>query len=190
MFAAKSKHLIEHVQKAGYASLESIAIKPKHDTRSKNIMTRIRRGGQFEICGEIETYTVATYAETKQIIRDHPNARVLAIDEVQFFEPWFVDFVSELLEERRHQDFKIYLAGLDMNYRREPFGIMPHLMAIADEVHKCTAVCFRCSSIKNAPVPAIFTQVLKPVASSTEVGDAETYEARCRACHIIPDVLV
>src|SRR5690606_13348166 len=110
----------------------------------------------------------------------HP-AEVVAIDEGQFFDDGLPFVVQQLV---RHA--WVLVAGLDMDFRGEPFGPMPQILAIADMVTKLAGVCMRCHSRD-----AIFTQRLidgKPAPRNSPqilVGDRETYECRCRYCHEI-----
>ena len=111
-----------------------------------------------------------------------PDTTVVAVDEVQFFD-WEI---SEVCNELADQGLRVILAGLDMDFRGEPFGPMPLLMAEAEEVTKLQAICVSCGA------PASRTQRLinnKPAAYDDPVilvGGSESYEARCRHCHEVP----
>ncbi len=108
------------------------------------------------------------------------NADVVGIDEAQFFDEGIVAAVSRLIDE----GVTVFAAGLDRDFRGEPFGPMPALMAVADVVMKLRAVCMRCRSLE-----ATMTQRLidgRPARRDSPVilvGAAEAYEARCRDCH-------
>lgn len=107
---------------------------------------------------------------------------VFAIDEVQFFDSEIVDIVKEIADSGK----RVICAGLDMDFRGEPFGPTPELMAIAEFVDKLTAICMKCGN------PATRTQRLingKPANYDDPiimVGAKESYEARCRKCHEVP----
>lgn len=100
---------------------------------------------------------------------------VLGIDEAQFFTPDLVPLVQEQLARGR----RLLLAGLDMTFAGEPFGPMPALMALADEVLKLSAVCTVCGQ------PAVHSQRLSARQELVLVGSAGVYEARCRR-HFVP----
>jgi thymidine kinase len=101
-----------------------------------------------------------------------PEVEVIGIDEAQFFDAAIVQLTGELV----HLGKRIVLAGLDTTFTGEPFGPIPALMAIADEVTKLSAVCIVCGA------PAIHTQRLGSSRELVVVGAAGIYEARCRAC--------
>jgi thymidine kinase len=107
---------------------------------------------------------------------------VVAIDEIQFFD-WSVADLSNVLAER---GLRVIAAGLDMDFRGEPFGPIPLLLAQAELVDKLQAICMCCGA------PASRTQRLidgKPAFYDDPVimvGASEVYEARCRACHQVP----
>jgi thymidine kinase len=108
-----------------------------------------------------------------------PDTTVVALDEVQFFD----DAIATLCEELSAQGKRVIAAGLDMDFRGEPFGPMPLLMARAERVDKLQAICVTCGG------PASRTQRLidgQPAAYDDPiilVGASEVYEARCRGCH-------
>jgi thymidine kinase len=111
-----------------------------------------------------------------------PDTTVVAVDEAQFFD-WELSHVCNELAER---GLRVILAGLDMDFRGEPFGPMPLLLAEAEEVTKLQAICVVCGA------PASRTQRLinsQPAAYDDPlilVGGSESYEARCRKCHEVP----
>jgi thymidine kinase len=101
-----------------------------------------------------------------------PDVEVIGIDEAQFFDSSIVQLTVELV----HLGKRIVLAGLDTTFTGDPFGPIPALMAIADEVTKLSAVCIVCGA------PAIHTQRLSASRELVVVGAAGIYEARCRSC--------
>jgi thymidine kinase len=111
-----------------------------------------------------------------------PETTVVAVDEAQFFD-WEL---SQVCNQLAASGMRIILAGLDMDFRGEPFGPMPLLMAEAEEVTKLQAICVECGA------PASRTQRLidsEPAAYDDPlilVGGSESYEARCRSCHQVP----
>jgi len=112
------------------------------------------------------------------------EADVVAVDEGQFFDESLADVARRLV----NQGVTVLVAGLDRSFNGDPFGPMPGLMALADDVMKLRAVCMRCRALN-----ATMTQRLidgRPASRGSElilIGAAETYEARCRDCHEVPD---
>lgn len=109
---------------------------------------------------------------------------VIAIDEAQFFDDGIVDVAARLVEE----GLIVIVAGLDRNFKGEPFGPMPPLMSLADDVMKLRAVCMKCRSLQGSMTQRLIDG--RPASKFSPViliGAAETYEARCRDCHEVPD---
>jgi thymidine kinase len=148
--------------------------KPKLDNRYQSDKVSSHSGTYFEAT------VVESAAEIIEHIKDDTN--VVAIDEVQFFD-WTV---AELCEKLANDGRRVILAGLDMDFRGEPFGPMPLLMAQAEGVDKLQAICMVCGS------PASRTQRLidgRPAHYNDPVimvGASEVYEARCREHHEVP----
>ncbi|MGH2544815.1 MAG: thymidine kinase, partial [Ardenticatenaceae bacterium] len=123
---------------------------------------------------------VATAREIYDHLQD--ATKVVAVDEVQFFD-WEI---AEVLNELADSGHRVIAAGLDQDFRGEPFGPMPLLIAQAEEVVKLSAICVICAD------PASRTQRLidgRPAAWDDPivlVGGRESYEARCRRCHVVP----
>lgn len=175
MFSGKSEELIRRVRRAQFAKQKIIVFKPEIDNRysddevvSHNGATVIARPITSSV--QIQQYDLAGFD-------------VIAIDEAQFFDDNIVDTVMTLANE----GFRVIIAGLDQDFRGEPFGPMPRLMAVAEHVTKLQAVCTVCGS------PASRTQRLINGAPARYedpiilVGAAESYEARCRAHHEVPE---
>jgi thymidine kinase len=107
------------------------------------------------------------------------NTRVVGIDEVQFFD----DSVIEVANKLAYRGIRVLCAGLDMDFKGQPFGPMPKLLAIAESVTKLQAVCMVCGK------PASRSQRTQGGSSVVAVGAKEMYEARCRFCHEPEDSL-
>lgn len=127
----------------------------------------------------VESYAISN---SKEILNLYGDADVIAIDEVQFFDEDVVDICNYLADHGK----RVMCAGLDMDFRGEPFSIMPRLVTQAEFVTKLTAVCTKCGA------PATRTQRIingKPASFNDPiilVGASESYEARCRHCHRVP----
>ncbi len=172
MYAGKSEELIRRVNRVKIAGLKVLVFKPLIDDRycADKI---ISHNGK-----EIGCYSVEDGGEILEIIKNE-DYDVLAIDEVQFLGERMVEVCQYAAEEGK----RVLVSGLDMNFRGEPFGNVPDLMAIAEYVTKLTAICQVCK------MPATRTQRLvngKPAKYDDPVimvGARESYEARCRKCH-------
>lgn len=144
---------------------------------------------RYSGAGEIWTHSgvreeCESVSSSAQITLLGSGLDVVAIDEAQFFDPALIGRVRALVEGGA----TVIVAGLDRNFRGGPFGPMPELLALADDVIKLRAVCMRCRSLD-----ATLTQRLiegRPARRDDPeilIGAAESYEARCRRCHQVPD---
>jgi thymidine kinase len=165
MFSGKSEELIRRLRRAEIARQPIQVFIPALDTRfdPRRLTSRDNRG--------YDAIVVESAAALRALVED--DARVIGIDEVQFFDDAIVDVCSELADSNR----RVIVAGLDQDYQRRPFGPMPALLAVAELVSKMHAVCVHCGA------PAHFSQRLVGGNEQIEVGD-DTYEARCRRCYV------
>lgn len=174
MFSGKSEELIRRVRRSQFAKQKIAVFKPEIDDRYSEEAVVSHNGTT------VIATPVAGSFEIEQFIKDDYD--VIAIDEAQFFDEGVVDVVMELAD----RGFRVIVAGLDQDFRGEPFGPMPQLMAVAENVTKLHAVCTVCGS------PASRTQRLingQPAGYDDPiilVGASEAYEARCRAHHEVP----
>lgn len=165
MFSGKSEELVRRVRRAAIARQSVQVFKPAADTRHdpQRLVTRDNR--------ELEAVSVACSCELRQKLL--PGVQVVGIDEAQFFDDGLVDLVCELADS----GVRVIVAGLDLDFLRRPFGPMPSLLAIAEYVDKVHAVCMRCGA------PAHYSQRIAGGGEQLQVGDTESYEARCRLCY-------
>ncbi|RIE16632.1 thymidine kinase [Candidatus Cryosericum septentrionale] len=175
MFSGKSEELIRRLKRAQIARQKVIALKSSLDDRYGLEMITSHSGIR------LESAIVASSADVVRIVEER-QVEVVGIDEVQFFDPGIVE-VAEYLAGK---GLRVILAGLDQDFRGEPFGPMPELLSLAEEVTKLTAVCMVCGR------PATRTQRIvngRPARYDDPVvmvGAAESYEARCREHHVVP----
>lgn len=171
MFSGKTEELIRRLRRARIARQQVQVFKPIIDTRYADREVTSHNGMQ------IEALPVEGAAQVARMIA--PQTTVVAIDEAQFFE----DDIVPLCESLADRGLRVIVAGLDMDFRGQPFGPMPALMAHAEQVTKLQAICVECGG------PASRTQRLiegQPAAADDPVilvGASEVYEARCRGCH-------
>lgn len=174
MFSGKSEELIRRVRRAQFAKQKIAVFKPEIDDRYSEEAI-VSHNGTTVIANPI-----ASSSHIKEFITDDYD--VIAIDEAQFFDEGIVETVMELAD----RGFRVVLAGLDQDFRGEPFGPMPRLMAVAEHVTKLQAVCTVCGS------PASRTQrLINGVPAGYDdpvilVGASEAYEPRCRLHHEVP----
>ncbi|WP_457631822.1 thymidine kinase, partial [Oceanithermus sp.] len=110
------------------------------------------------------------------------DVQVVAVDEAQFFD----EGLPQVLEELTGRGVRVIVAGLDMDFRGEPFGVMPTLMARAEFVEKLSAVCVRCGRAATRTQRLVNGKPARYDEPVILVGAAEAYEPRCRACHEVP----
>lgn len=187
MFSAKTERLITELNRFGYAKSRIKVGKPAIDTRSSDfIASRRIRDGVPEVTDRIEATPIMTFEDFLAFTAGD-EYDVLAFDEAQFFpldEPfdslgWFGRGIRELLHRRRDSSLQILIAGLDTTSADQPFGVMPGLLALADEVVKLAAVCMSCNSII-----ARKSHNVAGDPATVRVGDLGVYEARCRSCFV------
>lgn len=162
MFSGKSEELIRRLNRALIARQRVQVFKPAADSRSVGVASRDHRA--------LDAYGVPGSQELRQQVRF--GTQVVGIDEAQFFDESLVAVCNDLA----FLGVRVIVAGLDMDFRGEPFGPVPGLMAIAEYVDKVHAICVRCGA------PATYSQRIAGGSEQVQVGDADSYEARCRRC--------
>jgi thymidine kinase len=175
MFSGKTEELLRRVRRAEIARKRVQLFKPQIDNRYG-----LERVASHNGIARNDALVVATPAEIVTLTA--AETEVIAIDEVQFFDWTIADVCTQLADQGR----RVVAAGLDQDFRGEPFGPMPLLLALAESVEKLNAICVCCGA------PASRTQRLiddRPARYDDPiilVGGSESYEARCRACHVVP----
>lgn len=173
MFSGKTEELIRRVRRAEIAKQKVQVFKPTLDNRYAPERVNSHAGSQ--------TDAVRVRASHEILALVQEDTQVVAIDEVQFFDPDVLDVCQRLADGGK----RVLCTGLDLDFRGEPFGIMPRLLAVAEHVEKLQAICMSCGA------PATRTQRLidgRPADYNDPViliGAAEAYEPRCRACHVV-----
>src|SRR5436190_13068908 len=164
MFSGKSEDLIRRLRRSVIARQRVQVFKPLVDDRfsTEDIVSRDDR--------RLKAMSVAT--STELLARVEIGVQVVGIDEVQFFDPGVVDVCMQLADA----GIRVIAAGLDQDYMRRPFGPIPALLAVAEEVSKMHAVCVRCRGAAH------YSQRVSGGDAQVEVGDS-SYEARCRSCY-------
>ena len=175
MFCGKTDEMLRLLRRFSIAGRRVLLVKPRLDTRTDADRVFSRSGAQHE---------AVTVDDSSQIEAAAGEADIVAIEEGQFFDEGLPDVVERLASAGK----QVIVTGLDRDFRGIPFGAMPRLMALADQVTKLTAICVLCGE------PATRTQRLiggQPASADSPLivigglGD-ETYEARCRLHHEVP----
>lgn len=166
MFSGKSEELVRRLRRAAIARQRVQVFKPGADVRHEpcRLVTRDNR--------ELEAVSVSCSLELRGQLE--AATQVVGIDEAQFFDDALVDLVAELADA----GVRVIVAGLDLDYLRRPFGPMPGILAAAEYVDKMHAVCVRCGA------PAHYSQRIAGGREQLQVGDGDSYEARCRRCFV------
>jgi thymidine kinase len=164
MFSGKSEELIRRLRRAVIARQRVQVFKPLLDERFSTDEVVSRDERRLKACA------VTTGAELMAHLE--LGVQVVGIDEVQFFDAGIVDVAMQLAD----RGIRVIAAGLDQDYMRRPFGPMPALLAVAEEVSKMHAVCVRCRGAAH------YSQRVSGGNAQVEVGDS-SYEATCRACY-------
>ncbi|MCJ7707277.1 MAG: thymidine kinase [Anaerolineales bacterium] len=174
MFSGKSDELIRRLRRARIARQSIQVFKPSVDTRYANDKVTSHAGTEFEATPvEDAARIVGQIAE---------NTTVVAIDEAQFFDARIIEVVRALAD----RGVRVIIAGLDTDFRGEPFGPMPVLMAQAELVEKLSAICMVCGDAATRTQRLINGRPAKYDDPVVVVGASELYEARCRSHHQVP----
>lgn len=173
MYSGKSEELIRRLKRAKIAKQNVIVFKPALDNRYSEEDVTSHSGITIQAVAITNLDDVWKYVKV--------GTQVVGFDEVQFFDKEIVSIIMELADK----GVRVICAGLDMDFKAEPFGVIPEIMARAEFVDKLQAVCVVCGQ------PATRTQRIidgKPAKKDDPVilvGATESYEARCREHHII-----
>lgn len=167
MFSGKTEELLRRMRRSQIARQKVQLFKPQIDTRYSS----------DHIQSHDSSRMVSIPVENSQTILDlvDDNTRVVGIDEAQFFDENVVDVAQKLA----FRGIRVIVAGLDMDFRGLPFGPMPKLLAIAEQVTKLSAVCVVCGGAASRSQRTVEMSDDALVA----IGAKEMYEPRCRFCH-------
>jgi thymidine kinase len=163
MFSGKTEELIRRLRRAEIAKLTVEIFKPKKDIRYDEIAV---------VSHDLNSIASTPVEHSSAILLYGANAHVIGIDEAQFFD----DELPEVCVKLANKGVRVIIAGLDMDFSGKPFGPIPALMSIAEEVTKVHAVCVQCGG------PALYSYRLVEDANKVLIGEKESYEPRCRVC--------
>lgn len=165
MFSGKTEELMRRLRRAKIAGLRTEIFKPTIDTRY----------AQEEVVSHDRNSIASTPIDTAEaLLLLASNVDVIGIDEAQFFDPRLPQVVEQLAD----QGIRVILAGLDMDFKRQPFGPMSTLCAIADSVDKIHAICIECGSWASYSYRLVSSQ------EQVMLGEANEYRPLCRTCYL------
>lgn len=173
MFSGKSEELIRRMRRAEFAKVPTQLFKPTIDVRKTVTHIHAHSGDK------LAAVAVAEPEELYKSVRE--ETLVIGIDEVQFFSADIILVIDKLINEGK----RVIVAGLDLDFRGIPFGCMPALMALADDVLKLKAVCMKSGRDAHVSQRLIDGKPAKHTDPIILVGAQESYEARSRSCHEI-----
>jgi thymidine kinase len=164
MFSGKTEELIRRMRRAEFANQPILMFKPEIDNRYSAQKVVSHQGNEFH------AHIIRNSAEILEIWKDE---KVIAVDEAQFFDEGLVDVCNKLA----NRGVRVILAGLDMDYKGQPFGPMPALMCVAEYVTKVHAICVSCGNL------AQFSHRTTQEDGQVLVGAVEKYKPLCRSCY-------
>jgi len=174
MFSGKTDELIRRLRRATIARQKVQVFKPIIDNRYHVDKVTSHAGTVFDALPVSCSNDILSHLD--------PDTSVVGIDEAQFFDPGIVDVAQRLAG----QNIRIIVAGLDTDFRGEPFGVMPTFMAIAERVDKLQAICMVCGEAASRTQRLVNGSPARYHDPVVIVGASEMYEARCREHHEVP----
>ena len=170
MFSGKTEELIRRLKRAKFANQKVEIFKPKVDTRYDEV----------KVVSHDANAIMATPIESSaKILEFTEGVNVIGIDEAQFFDMNLTNVCQKLAMK----GIRVVVAGLDMDFRGEPFGPIPNLLAVSEYITKVHAICSHCGNLA--------THSYRKVTDNQQVmlGEKDTYEPRCRTCYSMGNIL-
>jgi thymidine kinase len=173
MFSGKSEELIRRLKRSEFARQRVLAFKHSLDDRSTIEYVASHNGNKIR----------AIPLEKPELILElmAEDVEVVGIDEIQFFPNTIISVICSLIDQGKH----IIVAGLDLDFKGNPFGPMPTLLAIADDVTKLKAICICCGQEAHVSQRLVNGNPAREDDPQIVIGAQESYQARCRDCHVI-----
>ena len=170
MFSGKTEELIRRLKRAKIANQKVEIFKPTLDTRYD----------EAKVVSHDANSVLSTPVESASKILDLvEGVNVVGIDEAQFFDAQ----LTEVCQQLALQGIRIIVAGLDMDYKGQPFGPIPQLLAVAEYITKVHAICQHCGNL------ATHSYRLSTEGGQVVLGEKDLYEARCRTCYHMGNIL-
>ena len=174
MFSGKSEELLRRIKRGVIAKQSVLLFKPSIDNRYEENKVSTHNGNSFESVNIDKADEILDYIKDKKY-------DIIGIDEVQFFDNKIIEVINKLADE----GIRVIVAGLDMDFKAEPFYPMPEIMAISEMVTKLHAVCNKSGKEASRSQRLINGEPAKYDDPIVVIGASESYEARCRHCHEI-----
>ncbi|MFD1515627.1 thymidine kinase [Halomarina rubra] len=176
MFSGKTEELLRRLRRAEIAGQSVAVFSPALDERYGETTIGSHNGHQWE------AHVVDSEGEAVWAIADELNGeQVVAVDEANFFDATLVDVCEHLADDGR----RVIVSGLDQTFRAEPFVPVPHLTALAEYVDKLQAICTVCGEPATRNQRLVDGDPAHVDDPTIVVGAEESYEARCRNCHVL-----
>lgn len=163
MFSGKTEELLRRVKRAQIAGQNVAIFKPAIDTRYADLEV---------VSHDSNNISAVSVQNSEEILKRAMLAKVVAIDEVQFFDDAIVDVCNKLAANGS----RVIVAGLDMDYKGNPFAPMPQLLAVAEYITKVHAICMQCGQLAN------FSHRISKDEEQVVLGEKDKYEPLCRVC--------
>ena len=163
MFSGKTEELIRRLRRAQFANQKIAIFKPTVDNRYSDVEV---------VSHDFHKLTSTPIKDPADMLKVGPEVKVVGVDEAQFFDASLVEVCQALA----NRGVRVIVAGLDMDYLGQPFGPMPRLMAVAEDVQKVHAICVKCGAL------ATFSHRLSKSQDLVLLGEKDIYEPLCRDC--------
>ena len=163
MFSGKTEELIRRLRRAQFANQKIAIFKPTVDNRYSDVEV---------VSHDFHKLTSTPIKDPADMLKVGPEVKVVGVDEAQFFDGSLVEVCQTLA----NRGVRVIVAGLDMDYLGQPFGPMPRLMAVAEDVQKVHAICVKCGAL------ATFSHRLSKSQDLVLLGEKDIYEPLCRDC--------
>lgn len=173
MYSGKSEELIRRIKRAKIAKQNIVVFKPRIDDRYSKEDVVSHSGDSINAIPINSSKEIYNFIDGK--------TQVVGIDEVQFFDEDIVEVAVDLAD----QGIRVIAAGLDMDFKGEPFGPTPKLLAVSEFVDKIQAICSVCGQPATRSQRLINKEPARYDDPIIQVGAVESYEARCRKCHVV-----
>ncbi|CAH1000944.1 Thymidine kinase [Neolewinella maritima] len=170
MFSGKTEELIRRLKRARIAGQHVAVYKPSIDTRYAD---------ERVVSHDSNSFQATPIAASARLLEVDDEVSVIGLDEAQFFDREVVKHVQELA----YRGKRVIIAGLDMDFRGQPFGPMSDLLAVAEYITKVHAICSHCGNL------ATHSYRLTPDTDTVVLGERDQYEARCRKCFRMGNIL-
>lgn len=174
MFSGKSEELLRRIKRGVIAKQKVLLFKPSIDNRYDENRVSTHNGNSYD------SISIERSSDILNFVKD-TKYDIIGIDEIQFFDNDIVKIINKLADD----GIRVIVAGLDMDFKAEPFHPMPEIMAISEMVTKLHAVCNKCGKEASRSQRLINGKPAKYDDPIVVIGASESYEARCRHCHKI-----